>query len=84
MNEIQTVITMENAKISCNFEQVEAAIQNVLAEYKGAVFTEDSKAYAKKVVASLRSQKKTFRKIFGKKRKSICFRGKNLKPRQRS
>ncbi len=60
MNEIQTVITQESAKISCNYEQVEAAIQNVLSEYKGAVFTEDSKTYAKKVVASLRAQKKTF------------------------
>lgn len=60
MNEVRTVITLEEAKISCNFEQVEAAIQDVLSEYKGAVFTEDSKAYAKKVVASLRAQKKTF------------------------
>lgn len=60
MNDIQTVITMENAKISCNFDQVETAIQEVLSEYKGAVFTEDSKAYAKKVVANLRAQKKTF------------------------
>ncbi len=60
MDNIQTVITMESAKVSCNFEQVEAAIQEVLSEYKGAVFTEDSKTYAKKVVASLRAQKKTF------------------------
>lgn len=60
MNEIQTVITMENAKVSCNFEQVEAAIKEVISEYRGAVFTEDSKAYAKKVVASLRAQKKMF------------------------
>lgn len=60
MNEVQTVITLESAKISCNFEQVEEAIQKVLSEYKGAVFTEDSKTYAKKVVASLRAQKKTF------------------------
>lgn len=56
----QAVITMEEAKVSCNFEQVEAAIQETLAEYKGAVFTEDSRAYAKKVVAGLRAQKKTF------------------------
>lgn len=56
----QAVITMEEAKVYCNFEQVEAAIQETLAEYKGAVFTEDSRAYAKKVVAGLRAQKKTF------------------------
>lgn len=58
MDEIRTVITQESAKISCNFEQVEKAIQNTLSEYKGAVFTEDSKTYAKKIVASLRAQKK--------------------------
>ena len=60
MEEVRTVITQESAKISCNFEQVEQAIQSVLVEYKGAVFTEDSKTYAKKQVASLRAQKKTF------------------------
>lgn len=60
MDNVQAVITMERAKVSCNFEQVEAAIQGTLAEYKGAVFTEESKAYAKKVVAGLRAQKKTF------------------------
>lgn len=60
MNDIQTVITMESAKISCNFEQVEAAINEILSEYKGAVFTEDSKTYAKKIIASLRAQKKSF------------------------
>lgn len=58
MEEVRTVITQESAKISCNFEQVEQAIQSVLVEYKGAVFTEDSKTYAKKHVASLRAQKK--------------------------
>lgn len=58
MEEIRTVITQESAKISCNFDQVEQAIQGVLEEYKGAVFTEDSKTYAKKHVASLRAQKK--------------------------
>ena len=60
MNEVQTVVTLESAKISCNFEQVEEAIKGILSEYEGAVFTEDSKAYARKVVASLRAQKKTF------------------------
>lgn len=60
MDNIQTVITMESAKISYNFEQVETAIQEVLAEYNGAVFTEDSKTYAKKIVAGLRAQKKSF------------------------
>lgn len=58
MNEITTVIKQESAKISCNFDQVKQAIQETLAEYKGAVFTEDSKTYAKKHVASLRAKKK--------------------------
>ena len=58
MENVTAVITQESAKISCNFEQVEVAIKETLAEYKGAVFTEDSKAIAKKEVASLRSQKK--------------------------
>lgn len=69
MEEVRTVITQESAKISCNFEQVKQAIQSVLAEYKGAVFTEDSKAYAKKHVASLRAQKKTFQDNLKKEKK---------------
>lgn len=60
MEEVKTVITQESAKIECNFAQVEQAIRSVLAEYKDAVFTEDSKVYAKKHVASLRAQKKSF------------------------
>ncbi len=60
MNELTALITQESAKIFCNFEQVEKALQDRLSEYKGAVFTEDSKAMAKKHVASLRAQKKTF------------------------
>ena len=59
MNSIQAVITQKNAKITCNFQQVEKAIQDKLAEYEGVVFTEDSKIYAKKEVASLRAEKKS-------------------------
>ena len=58
ITEVKTVITQESAKISCNFEQARKAISDTLAEYKGAVFTEESKIYAKKHVASLRAQKK--------------------------
>ncbi|WP_300810470.1 DUF1351 domain-containing protein [uncultured Acetatifactor sp.] len=60
MAEVTAVITQESAKISCNFEQVEKALQDKLSEYKGAVFTEDSKPMAKKTVASLRADKKNF------------------------
>ncbi len=59
MSNIQAIITQKNATISCNFEQVQKAIQDKLAQYNGAVFTEDSKTYAKKEVASLRAQKKS-------------------------
>ncbi len=60
MEEVRTVITQEQARISCNFEQVEKAINDTLEEYRGAVFTEETKACAKKHVASLRAQKKHF------------------------
>lgn len=55
MSNITAVITQESAKISCNFDQVEQAIRGTLAEFEGAIFTEDSKVYAKKQVASLRA-----------------------------
>ena len=56
MENIQAVITQQAGKIECNFEQVEKGIQERLKEYEGAVFTEDSKVYAKKEVASLRAE----------------------------
>ena len=58
MENITAVITQECARISCNFEQVEKAIHEALSEYKGAIFSEDSKSAAKKHVASLRAEKK--------------------------
>ena len=58
MKEVTAVITQERARITCNFDQVREAIQETLEEYEGAIFTEDSKTYAKKHVASLRAQKK--------------------------
>lgn len=58
MENVAAVITQESAKVSCNFEQVEKAIRDTIEEYRGAVFTEESKAYAKKHVASLRAKKK--------------------------
>lgn len=60
MSNIQAVITQESAKISCNFEQVRNAIESKLAQYDGMVFTEESKVSAKKEVAGLRAEKKTF------------------------
>lgn len=60
MENVTAVITQERAKISCNFEQVKNAIEDTLSEYKGAVFTEESKPAAKKEVAKLRKDKKYF------------------------
>lgn len=60
MSNIQAVITQESAKVSCNFEQVKIAIESKLSQYDGIVFTEESKASAKKEVAGLRAEKKTF------------------------
>ena len=58
MENIQAVITQQAATIECNFKEVEQAINARLAEYEGAVFTEDSRVMAKKEVASLRAEKK--------------------------
>lgn len=60
MESIQAVITQESAVVHCNFDQVKTAIQERLAQYEGAEFTEESKVFAKKEVASLRAEKKTF------------------------
>ncbi len=60
MENIMAVITQERAKISCNFEQVGNAIDDIISEYEGAVFTEESKPEAKKEVAKLRKDKKHF------------------------
>ena len=60
MKDVRALITQEAANIECNFDQVKEAIESTLEEYRGAVFTEDSKAIAKKHVASLRAQKKAF------------------------
>lgn len=54
----QVVVSQQAGVITCNFDTVKAYLNAVLEEYRGAVFTEDSKTYAKKVVASLRSDKK--------------------------
>lgn len=58
--DIQAVIKQESASISCNFEQVEKAIQERIAQYENIAFTEESKTCAKKEVASLREEKKNF------------------------
>ena len=61
MENIQAVIRPQAGRIECNFEQVEKGIQERLREYEGAVFTEDSKVYAKKEVASLRAEQQSIK-----------------------
>ncbi len=59
MENIKAIISQRAATIECNFQEVQQAINARLAEYEGAVFTEDSKTLAKKEVASLRAEKKS-------------------------
>lgn len=61
MENIQAIIKPQAGKIECNFEMVEKNIQERLKEYEGAVFTEDSKTYAKKEVASLRAEQQNIK-----------------------
>lgn len=58
MTEVRAVITQQEGTVSCNFEEVEAYIKDLLKEYDGAIFTEESKGYAKKELAKLRAEKK--------------------------
>lgn len=58
MTEVRAVITQQEGTVSCNFAEVEAYIKERLKEYDGAIFTEESKGYAKKELAKLRAEKK--------------------------
>lgn len=58
MTEVRAVITQQEGAVSYNFEEVEAYIKDRLKEYDGAIFTEESKGYAKKELAKLRAEKK--------------------------
>lgn len=58
MTEVRAVITQQEGAVSCNFAEVEAYIKERLKEYDGAIFTEESKGYAKKELAKLRAEKK--------------------------
>lgn len=58
MEEVRAVIVQQEGTVSCNFEEVEGYIKERLKEYDGAIFTEESKGYAKKELAKLRAEKK--------------------------
>lgn len=60
MNELTLDIRQNPGAIELNFDDIERALDQKLEEYKGAVFTEESKVTAKKEVASLRKLKSKF------------------------
>lgn len=60
MDELILNVKQNPGVIELNFDEIEAALDKKLEEYKGAVFTEESKTFAKKEVASLRKFKTKF------------------------
>lgn len=60
MNELTLNVKQNPGVIELNFDEIEKALDAKLAEYKGAVFTEESKNIAKAEVANLRNLKKDF------------------------
>ena len=64
MNELSLNIQQNSGCIELNFEEIEERLDKKLAEYKGAVFTEETKDIAKAELASLRKFKKEFEDAF--------------------
>lgn len=62
MNELKIEISQEPAVIRCNFKDVKAKLSKKMAEYQGAVFTEESKSVAKAELASLRKTREEVEK----------------------
>lgn len=62
MNELKIEISQEPAVIRCNVEDVKAKLSEKMAEYQGAVFTEESKNVAKAELASLRKTREEVEK----------------------
>lgn len=60
MNELTLNVKQNPGVIELNFDEIEKALDAKLAEYKGAVFTEESKPIAKAEVAKLRKLKEKF------------------------
>lgn len=60
MDELMLNVKQNPGVIELNFDEIEAALDKKLEEYKGAVFTEESKTIAKKEVAGLRKFKEKF------------------------
>lgn len=58
MNEIALQVNPVLGTINTNFEEIEKQLAEEMKQYEGIVFTEDSKAAARKTVAVLRKTKK--------------------------
>ncbi len=58
MKDISLSVRVKDGVVITNAKEVKDALAKGLEEYKGMIFTEDSKAEAKKTVASLRKLKK--------------------------
>lgn len=58
MDELRLQIEQRPGEIHLNFDEIEKRLDERLVEYKGAVFTEESKSIAKAEVAELRKLKK--------------------------
>ena len=59
MEEIRVNVEQKNGVIGFNFEEIKEKLNSELEIYKNMIFTEDSKAEAKKTIASLRKLKKS-------------------------
>lgn len=57
MGEITIQVKQNPGVIDVNFDELEKALDATLAEYRGALFSEDTKDIAKKELAGLRKQK---------------------------
>jgi hypothetical protein len=57
---MDVLVKQTPGSVTCDFEAAKEYLNGRLAEYKGMIFTEDSKKEAKNTVASLRKEKKAF------------------------
>lgn len=60
MENHEIVITQQEGSIKFDFDDAKKYLDGRLKEYQGVIFTEETKADAKSVVAQLRKEKKTF------------------------
>ena len=82
MNELTLAIKQNPGTIEMNFDALEEQLDKKLDEYRGAVFTEDTKTIAKAEIASLRRLKKDIedgRKTVKKKWIAVDARWKNVR-----